>query len=1281
MEPSKDAIAVRVTRLNRQITGKLTAGTNKISKKLDRETLLDALTVLYDECNDDPVKKTDELVKIFVDKYRSALAELRSARVSLSDFEVLQTIGRGHFGEVHDNSNLFLVMELCIGGDLEGFLARCSQPLSERDAGFYVAEVAHALKALHGMGFVHRDVKPSNILIDRYENNSDSEPLFDEPPSGPSNSWQSLVYGLLRVQPARRFNYLDTLQHAALAHLNVHGAAIRDQAPPWVPSVRGPEDSRYTFVAPEESEETISSYTSTHDSTAIDLATFKSAEKLATLRAKEIASLQSKRLERQLEVEKEERMALQRTNQELTNGIEDRNNAEIRAARAREREATERALRRQTLSGSEIDGAKLATAEASLARECRARAALEERLNTAHNELDELRHEIEHVKDSLHKEQLEREVRALENRASLKCIKPAAAAAATSDKENNPNEVNVGHNAATNTSDGDIRLDARSDTESVDGHANVQVSLLKEQLERAENQLQSRANEIAALRQEARSANLARWRKEKEYNEAALDVKVTTRDLKRSEERIATLLESRKAAEEKASKLEKELAILKPQYEEARKGMEQYKEQLDKLQKSYEILQAEVDRSRNDIRKLRSEVQYSEKRRLHAEEQEELSARERAQLRDELTPLRSEVQRLRSEVELYRGRVTEAERQVADRTAAAELARHTQSETDEKLKQANLHVECLKSLLSELEVRLGSLESDNAAQEAALSSAARRLRDLQEECSSLRTGAHAHHAHGLRLQAALADAQVHVCVELREEVDRLRAKLSAKTSDEDFEPGFELFATDKVGAIWDRRRDMHSGVPEHNRAQRMAEPPTGEFGGRTERAVYACLALKSRCTENGLHSLRGEVVLEWEGEQPAGAAGAAVVSLAACGGRAVLAAGGRAAHAGLRALGSALRRSAALAPAVCARVLPAELAAPHLVTAVTGESSSAWCCAVACGRRVHVLRWDAGEAQFTVTRSLTVDRAPAALLLTATALYVAGHRPLRVRLPSGVLETFAADHPTVAAAAKKHSPPRAILLVREQPAELLLCYAECGVFVDGDGRRTRDEDPRWSAAVHSWAFVPPFLYAVGAERVTVTHVTPDTYRAPPCTCDAGSLASASSDYTSDVYTHRVSEPALLGAAPAGVIIRSKTDSGYAVSLIEGKAAFRTLGTSLESLATASKSSSCADLARSVSDVSPVDDSQESVDVNTGFLADIRKRARQLREKQRKEMQSSDEIIKGILTAEVGARRGSKGRMSPVVSEFDSDSESERGSGAQCTADVCAEMFTRQVRFQ
>lgn len=58
-------------------------------------------------------------------------------------------------------------MELCSGGDLAGLLSRRNTPLSERDSAFYVAEVAQSLKALHGMGYVHRDLKPHNILLDR----------------------------------------------------------------------------------------------------------------------------------------------------------------------------------------------------------------------------------------------------------------------------------------------------------------------------------------------------------------------------------------------------------------------------------------------------------------------------------------------------------------------------------------------------------------------------------------------------------------------------------------------------------------------------------------------------------------------------------------------------------------------------------------------------------------------------------------------------------------------------------------------------------------------------------------------------------------------------------------------------------------------------------------------------------------------------------------------------------------------------------------------------------
>lgn len=74
MEPSKEAIAVRITRLNRQILGKVTSGIGKQRRTIDREALLDALTILYDECNDDPVKKCDELVRAFVDKCKSCFS-------------------------------------------------------------------------------------------------------------------------------------------------------------------------------------------------------------------------------------------------------------------------------------------------------------------------------------------------------------------------------------------------------------------------------------------------------------------------------------------------------------------------------------------------------------------------------------------------------------------------------------------------------------------------------------------------------------------------------------------------------------------------------------------------------------------------------------------------------------------------------------------------------------------------------------------------------------------------------------------------------------------------------------------------------------------------------------------------------------------------------------------------------------------------------------------------------------------------------------------------------
>ena len=82
----------------------------------------------------------------------------------------------GHPGVVtlHDAGILtddrpYLIMELCPGGSLTSWLSAENRASEERirDVGVRIAD---ALAAVHRFGVLHRDVKPANILIDRYGN-------------------------------------------------------------------------------------------------------------------------------------------------------------------------------------------------------------------------------------------------------------------------------------------------------------------------------------------------------------------------------------------------------------------------------------------------------------------------------------------------------------------------------------------------------------------------------------------------------------------------------------------------------------------------------------------------------------------------------------------------------------------------------------------------------------------------------------------------------------------------------------------------------------------------------------------------------------------------------------------------------------------------------------------------------------------------------------------------------------------------------------------------------
>ncbi|KAJ1356611.1 Serine/threonine-protein kinase sax-1, variant 2 [Parelaphostrongylus tenuis] len=90
-------------------------------------------------------------------------AHVRAERDILSEADCEWVVKM--YYSLKDFANLYLVMEFLPGGDMTTLLIK-KDTLSEEAAQFYIAEATLAIQFIHNLGFIHRDVKPDNLLLD-----------------------------------------------------------------------------------------------------------------------------------------------------------------------------------------------------------------------------------------------------------------------------------------------------------------------------------------------------------------------------------------------------------------------------------------------------------------------------------------------------------------------------------------------------------------------------------------------------------------------------------------------------------------------------------------------------------------------------------------------------------------------------------------------------------------------------------------------------------------------------------------------------------------------------------------------------------------------------------------------------------------------------------------------------------------------------------------------------------------------------------------------------------
>ncbi|RUS20157.1 kinase-like domain-containing protein, partial [Endogone sp. FLAS-F59071] len=118
-----------------------------------------------------PCKGKEVAIKM-IDKSKTRTPALR--RRIVNEVEIQCQLSHPSILTLHDyfedRDGVYMVMELCAGGELYRYLQRRRRPLSEAEARGVMEQLVHGLLYMHKNGILHRDLKLSNVLLtDRFE--------------------------------------------------------------------------------------------------------------------------------------------------------------------------------------------------------------------------------------------------------------------------------------------------------------------------------------------------------------------------------------------------------------------------------------------------------------------------------------------------------------------------------------------------------------------------------------------------------------------------------------------------------------------------------------------------------------------------------------------------------------------------------------------------------------------------------------------------------------------------------------------------------------------------------------------------------------------------------------------------------------------------------------------------------------------------------------------------------------------------------------------------------